>query len=358
MGPFPGGKPDVLRSGLYDNSNAGKLGLALDLASPDGQAVVRDLVGWADVVIESFAPGQMARWGLSYAALSAINPGLIMLSTSLMGQSGPLSGVAGFGNIGAAMSGFQNIVGWPGAEPVGPFGPYTDYVAPRFSLLALLAALDHRRRTGEGAWLDVSQVEAGMQFLAPQIAETAATGRMVGAMGNRAEAMAPHGVFRAGDGEAGKRRWVALVARDDADWARLAALIGGEAQDAAFATLAGRKAEEDRLEAVVNAWTALLPPVEVEALVQSIGVPCHVVAGSREMLDDPQLLHSGHFQSLPHPLGGVSVFERSRYTLSETPGEVRRPAPVIGGDTDAVLADFLGYTPDRIAALRRAGVLE
>ena len=150
MGPFPDGRMDVQQSALFENCNAGKLGLTLDLASPGGQQVARDLARWADVVVESFSPGQMRRWGLDYEALSADHPDLIMLSTSLMGQTGPYAQFAGYGNIGAAMAGFQQLVGWPGELPVGPFGPYTDYVGPRFSIVALLAALDHRRRTGEG----------------------------------------------------------------------------------------------------------------------------------------------------------------------------------------------------------------
>jgi crotonobetainyl-CoA:carnitine CoA-transferase CaiB-like acyl-CoA transferase len=124
---------------LYDTYNSGKLGLALDLSSDAGRAVAADLARWADVLIESFAPGQMARWGLSAERLRADNPGLIGLSTSLMGQSGPYSSFAGFGNIGGAVAGYQGIVGHRGKMPIGPFGPYTDYVGPRFGLVALLA---------------------------------------------------------------------------------------------------------------------------------------------------------------------------------------------------------------------------
>jgi crotonobetainyl-CoA:carnitine CoA-transferase CaiB-like acyl-CoA transferase len=152
MGPFPGGQMDPQRSALYDTYNSGKLGLALDLSSDAGRAVAADLARWADVLIESFAPGQMARWGLSAERLRADNPGLIGLSTSLMGQSGPYSSFAGFGNIGGAVAGYQGIVGHRGKMPIGPFGPYTDYVGPRFGLVALLAALEHRRRQASSFW--------------------------------------------------------------------------------------------------------------------------------------------------------------------------------------------------------------
>ncbi len=214
MGPFPNGVFDVQQCVLYENTNAGKLGLALDLRRPEAQGVVRDLAAWADIAVESFTPGQMAKWGLDYGVLSGINPSLIMVSTSLMGQSGPYAGYSGYGNHGAAIAGFQNIVGPKGGPPVGPFGPYTDFVAPRFGLVAVLAALDHQRRTGEGCYLDISQAEAGMQFLAPQIADASVTGRSLGCEGNRDVGMAPHGVYRS----LGWDNWVAIAVRDDAEW--------------------------------------------------------------------------------------------------------------------------------------------
>ncbi len=177
MGPFPQGKMDPQQSVLFENCNANKFGLTLDLGKDEGRSIARELACWADVIVESFMPGQMRRFGLDYATLKELNPRLIMVSTALMGQTGPLSQMTGYGNVGAALAGFQMLVGGVGEMPVGPFGPYTDYVGPRFGLFTLLAALDHRERTGEGCFIDVSQAEAGVTFLAPQIAEYSATGR-------------------------------------------------------------------------------------------------------------------------------------------------------------------------------------
>jgi crotonobetainyl-CoA:carnitine CoA-transferase CaiB-like acyl-CoA transferase len=353
MGPYPGGKPDPQRCALYDTYNVGKLGLTLDLARPQGQAVARDLAQWADVLVESFIPGQLARWGLSPDSLRAANPRLIGVSTSLMGQTGPSASLSGYGNVGAAMAGFQAIVGREGEPPIGPYGPYTDFIGPRIGLVSLLAALDLRARTGEGCWLDISQAEAGIQFLAPQVADAAATGRIAGPMGNRDPQFAPHGVFRC----FGEDAWIALVAQGDAEWARLAALIGGEALDGAFATLAGRKAAEDRLEAVVEAWTRSRDVADIEQALQELGVAAHRAATSADMVADPQLIHRGHFVRLPHPLGGESVIEASRFQLSETPPRYLRAAPHFGRDNQTVLADILGYDATRIADLEAAGVL-
>ncbi len=352
MGPFLGGQPDPQRCALYDTYNVGKLGLTLDLTRPEGQAVARDLAAWADVLVESFVPGQMARFGLAPETLRAANPGLIVVSTALMGQTGPASALSGYGNVGAAMAGFQAIVGREGRTPIGPYGPYTDFVGPRFGLVALLAALDRRRRTGEGCWLDISQAEAGMQFLSPQIA-AAATGAVAGAMGNRDPHFAPHGVFAC----AGEDTWAAIVVRDDGDWARLADLIGGESLDEAFATLAGRKAAEDRLETIVESWTRLHPVVDVETTLQAANIPVHRAASSADLAADPHLAARGHFLRLPHPLGGESVFEASRFQLSETPPRYDRCAPHFGRDNHTVLTDLLGYDEARVEALGAAGVL-
>jgi len=372
MGPFPGGKIDREQSALFENCNAGKLGMTLDLASPGGQQVARDLARWADVLIESFAPGQMRRWGLGYEALREANPGLVMLSTSLMGQTGPYASFAGFGNIGAAMAGFQQLVGWPGELPIGPYGPYTDYVGPRFSIVALLASLDHRRRTGEGCHLDVSQAEAGMQFLAPQIADYSATGRVAEHVGNRDPQMAPHGVFRcrgtassgaiAGtppDEQGDWPAWVAIAARSDREWQSLAALVGGEslARDPRYATLDGRKQHEDALEQLIGDWTATRSAHEIVESLQWLGVPAHVAASSLDMLEDPQLVARGHFVGVAHPKMGTSTVEAPRYRLSRTPGAPQRGGPLPGEHNEHVLRELLGYGDDEIESLRGAGVL-
>ena len=150
VGPFHRDEPSVENSGLYGNVNAGKWGISLNLRVPEAREVFRQLVQWADIVCESFTAGILERWELDYSNLRQLRPDLIMLSSTLLGQTGPYNTVSGFGSQGAGMSGVQNLAGWPDRAPAGPFGPYTDYPAPRFALTALLAALDHRNRTGEG----------------------------------------------------------------------------------------------------------------------------------------------------------------------------------------------------------------
>lgn len=361
MGPFYGAVQDPQKSSLFGNCNASKFGLTLDLAQEQGRDVVRDLVKWADVVVESFAPGQMKRWGLGYDALREINPGLIMLSTSLMGQSGPWMALAGFGNIGAAMAGYQGLVGPQDGLPIGPYGPYTDYVGPRFGLAALLSALDWRRRSGEGCWLDIAQAEAGMQMLAPAIADYAATGRVAKAEANRDPQMAPHGVFPSLTPEGEDPRFVAIAVRSDAEWKALAGVIDGAgggtlAADPAYATLEGRKAAEDALELRIAEWTAGRSPEHAEAALQAVGVPAYVVATAKDLMHDAQIAEQGHFVTVPGYDWEVIV-EKCKMDLSDTPARVARPAPTFGRDRDMVLSGILGYDAAKIEALDAAGAL-
>ena len=358
MQPFYDGKPGAENSALYGTCNAGKLGLTLDLKQPEGQAVARDLIGWADVVIESFSPGQMARWGLDYDRVQPQNPSVIMLSTSLMGQTGPAARLAGYGNIGASASGYQDLVGWRDRPPIGPFGPYTDYVGPRFSLVLLLAALDRRRQTGQGCRLDVAQSEVGVFLLSPQLAEYFDRGTVAARRGNADERFAPHGVFgcqREGDED----RFVAVAVTSDAQWRALAAELGRPelADDSRYATEAARLAAAAELEDLVAAWTAGQRATDVEARLQRCGVPAHVAASSADWSRDPQLAHRGHLRALPDEQFGTATVEGPRYLLSETPGEVRRPAPRLGQDNEYVLRTLLGYDAAACARLADAGVL-
>ena len=353
MGPFPGGKVDLSKSGLYENCNAGKLGLSLDMAKPEGRAIAAQLAQWADVVSESFSPGQMDKWGLGYATLAAAKPSLIMLSMSLMGQGGRLAKMAGFGNLGAALAGIQSVVGLPDRPPIGPFGAYTDYLSPRFALFTTLAALEARDRTGKGAWIDLGQAEGALHFLAPEIAAAADTGVAVPPQGNRTSSMCPHEVFATAD-----EQWVAIAVRTDDEWARLANEIGGDAGDPSLATLMQRKGAEERVEGLVAQWTARQSAAQVEQRLQELDIPASLAMDSAAIVADPQMIHLGHFFKVARHSGGATTLERTRIRLSETPANSEgRSPPVIGGDNDHVLRDILHYDEEAIAALRASGTL-
>jgi crotonobetainyl-CoA:carnitine CoA-transferase CaiB-like acyl-CoA transferase len=356
IGPYHNAQPGPEHSGLYLNLNAGKLGVILDLSKPAGRTVVLDLVRWADVVTESFSPKTMRAWGLDYESLRRVKSDLIMLSTCLMGQSGPLSTFAGFGNLAAAISGFYNLAGWPDRPPAGPFGAYTDTVAPRFTAVAILAALDYRRRTGQGQYIDQSQAESTLHFLGPAILDYTVNGRVQGRVGNCDPAMAPHGVYPT----TGEDCWVAIAVAHHGQWQALCAAMGRLELlgDERFATLEARLAHQNALDAIVATWTKGHDMHAVEALLQARGVPASAVQNSRELYADPQLAHRGHFVRLPHPIHGMTMVEGSRFMLSRTPAKIDRAAPTLGGDSYDVLHNILGYSEERIAELVSEEVLE
>ncbi|GAA0936096.1 CoA transferase [Pseudonocardia zijingensis] len=357
MGPYYDGLEGVERSVVYGNGNAGKLGVSLDLGRAEGREVVRALAAQADVVIESYSPGTMEKWGLGYDALREHNPDLIMLSTSIAGHTGPLARTAGYGNIGASLAGFMHLTGWPDLPPLGPFGPYTDFVGPRLSLVALLAALDDRRRTGRGRYVDVSQVEAGVWFLSAELAAHDRTGVVPQRRGNRDEGMAPHGVYPCLP-EDDEDRYVAVAVRDDREWAALVRLMGRpDLACPRLRDLPGRIAHLEELDTAVAAWTGCRTAEEAERALQDVGIAAHVSASSRDLARDPQLAHLGHHVRLPHPELGEVVVEGPRWRFSDSPAVVRRAAPVLGQDTDDVLRTLLGLAPERIAELRDSGVL-
>ena len=355
IGPFHDGQPGIEHSGFFQNLNAGKLGLTLDLAQDAGRAVALDLVRWADVVTESFSPKAMRAWGFDYASLRQVKPDMIMVSTCLMGQSGPLAQFAGFGNLAAAMSGFFSLTGWPDRPPAGPFSAYTDYVAPRFTAVAILAALDYRRRTGQGQYVDQSQAESALHFLTPALLDYTVNGRCQDRVGNDDAHLAPHGVYPA----AGTDRWLAIAVCDDAQWQALCEVIARPelGQDPRFATPAARLAHRDALDTILAAWTQEHDAQAAEAALQARGIPASAVQNSQDLSSDPQLLQRGHFVQLPHPLHGTTTIEGSRFRLSRTPARIARAAPTLGQDNQNVLETILGYSPERIAALTAADVL-
>ncbi len=338
--PFLGGRFGAERSAIFHTMNANKLQLGLDLAKPEAREVIFDLARWADVVIESFAPGVIARMGFGYEAMARENPRLIYLSTSLLGQHGPHAKLAGFGNLGAALSGIWELVGWPDRAPSGPFAAYTDYVAPRFSLCALLAALEHRRRTGEGQLLDVSQVESALQFIAPFIAEASVSGVDRARAGNADARFVLHGVYPA----AGEDRWIAIAARAREEWVAAARVLGCDSGAPDEAAVARATAGHD-----AHALAARL---------QAAGVAAHAVQASADLAADPQLAARGHFLPVKHPTAGDSWIEASRIRLSATPARVPSVAPSLGADNDFVLRELLGYDDERIAQLAVAEALQ
>lgn len=352
LAPFRNDSSGVDDSGLFNNMNAGKLGLALDLAQAKAREVLLDLVRWADVVVESFSPRAMRSWGLDYETLKAVKPDVIMASSCLMGQTGPLANLAGYGTMAAAITGWFNITGWPDRAPCGPFSAYTDYVSPRLFVCSILAAVEHRRRTGEGQYIDLSQAEASLHLMSPALLDYTVNGRVAERAGNDDAVLAPHGVYRA----AGEERWVAISCVKDADFTALCELLGRP--DLAGLDADARRARRRELDALIEGWTRTRTPKDVEDACQARGIAAHRVNDSADAFADPQLVHRRHFVSVEHGSQGTTWVEGSRFRLSRTPARVERGGPTLGEHSWEVLSDILGYDADQIADLAAAELLE
>jgi crotonobetainyl-CoA:carnitine CoA-transferase CaiB-like acyl-CoA transferase len=353
--PFRDAEPGANRAGAFAKFNTGKLSLSLNLTSAAGVEIAKRLVAGADIVVESFAGGVISKLGLGYDELCKVNPKIIMFSTSMMGQTGPRATHPGFGWHLTATAGFFHITGWPDRDPLAPFGPYTDFIVPRFSIPLLLAALDYRRRTGRGQHLDISQYEAAVHFMAPLIHDYLANGRVACRTGNRTADAAPHGAFRC----RGDDRWCAIAVFTDEEWRAFCRAIGGPSwtADARFATPGGRKEHEDELERLVEQWTVGLTPEEVMGGLQSAGVGAAVVAtGEDVMANDPQLRHRCTYRELDHPEMGRHLVHGPAFRMSDLSYHIRR-APLLGEHSEYVLKEILGMLDEEIAQLVVDGVV-
>jgi crotonobetainyl-CoA:carnitine CoA-transferase CaiB-like acyl-CoA transferase len=355
MPPFLNDSPGPENSAMWSNCDAGKYSIVLDLARTSARKAAVDIARWAGVVVESFSPGTMRKWELDYDSLRRLAPDLIMLSSSLMGQDGPMADYAGWGYMGAAMAGFHQVTGWPDRDPSGPFHSYTDYVVPRMTALALLAAIDYRRRTGKGQYIDFSQVEAAIHFLAPAYLDYNVNGQELTAMGNRDLNFAPHAVYPC----RGEDQWIAIVCENDTQWRALCAAMKRDdlAQDPRFDSIAKRLMLADELDRIIAGWTSEYDPAQAETILQGAGVPASVVQNSLELSRDPQLAHRGHFVPLNHPIHGKIFAESSPIRLSSSSGSIERAAPTLSGDSHYILSELLGYTEERITSLVADGAL-
>lgn len=357
--PYGGGVSGINRSGYFGNYNANKYGLTLDMRHPRAkELVLRFVAEWADLVTENFTPGTMEGWGLGYDDLKKANPAIVMFSASMLGRGGPLEKQPGFGAVLSSLAGLTNITGWPDRGPVNPYGAYTDFIVPKFAVSAILAALDYRRRTGTGLHLDMSQLEASLHFSAPLLMDYANNGIEPTRRGNRDSGAAPHGVYPC----QGEDRWIAIACFTDAEWNALRQVIttGGEswASEERFLSLLGRKSAEDEIDTRMATWTSGWESKTLMESLQQAGVPAGVVNDTRDLFDDAQLQHRGHFQYLDHAEIGRYASEKSEFDLSRTPGQLNRPAPMMGEHNEYVLRELLGLSEAEYVSLKEDDVLD
>ncbi len=355
MGPFIGDTSSPDRSACYYHVNAGKMGLTLNLKHPRRMEVLEGLVKWADVVTENFAGGVMDRLGLGYEDLKRINPGIIMLSSDTYGQSGPFGGTPLYGVPLTALSGLPSLTGTPDRMPQFPGFAITDFIAPRTNALAVIAALDYRRRSGQGQFIDASQFEATVPLMSPLLLGYQAGGRMPPRHGNRSPHGAPHGVYRC----LGEDRWCAICVFGEDDWGRFREAIGSPAwtAEARFATLDDRIANATALDALVDAWSESYTAEEVTRRLQAAGIAAGTVQTGKDLATDPQLAHAHFYRPLEHEDFGRFSYSGWPVAMSETPYQIRR-APFLGEHNEDIAVGLLGLTDTGFVSLLADGVLE
>ncbi len=354
MGP-PELQP-IERASVFNTANRGKLGVTLDLTDPRGIEIVKRLVKVSDVMIENYSAGVIERFGLGYSVVSAINPRLIMVSMPSFGSEGPDREARGYGNTVEAMAGITGLTGYHDSpQRYTLSNALGDPVGGLHGVLAVLAALYERQRTGRGQHIEIAQVEAAIPLIADAILEYQLTGREPQARGNRHQRHAPHGIYRC----AGDHAWLALAAETDEQWRSLlgALGLGHLADDTRFSSAERRKANEDALDALLAGVLAATKLDDAAAKLITAGVYAAAVNSAPMVMADDQIQARGYFVPVERAVVGTHLYPGAVPRLSATPLHADRPAPLLGEHNHAVLGGLLEMSAAEIAELEHAGVI-
>jgi crotonobetainyl-CoA:carnitine CoA-transferase CaiB-like acyl-CoA transferase len=361
MPPFVDERRGPDFGGGFNNHNVEKLGITLNLRTEKAREILAEIVKQSDVVSENFAKGVLEKWGFGYERLRQLKPDIIYVSNCGFGQRGPYSDWKTWGPIVQAVSGLTHLSGLPDREPAGWGYSYMDHTGGMYMAMAILLALIHRQRTGEGQWVDMSCTEAGLTLTGTAILDWTVNGRSSRRPGwpdsNRSAhaPMAPHGIYPCrGDDE-----WIAIACRSDAEWRALAAQIGSDwAREAALEAVAGRLAARDSLDERVAAWTRGHEKYALARALQAAGIAAAAVAKPEERIDhDESTAAWGLWPTVTHSKMGRVRVDGLPVHLSKTDWKIERGAPCLGEHTELVLGRLLGMSADDVAKLREEGVV-
>lgn len=339
------------KSARFNIMNRGKRAITLDLTVPDGVRLAKELIERADAVIENYSSEVLRKFGLDYAVLSKINPSLVMVSMAAFGSEGPWREARAYGSTLEQGSGLPSVGGRPDDPPMMNHLAYGDAVGGLNACSAVLVALLHRKQTGLGQFIDLSQVQCMLPFTAVWAIEQSANGRTTPRAGNRHPAFSPHGIFPS----AGEDKWVMVAATDDSMWAALARVIGLD--DPSLATLAGRRAQEDRVEAAIASWTRQRSADDAMVILQKYGVASGSVRQPMDLISDPHLNARGFWQWVERAYVGSHPQPSAPYREGGLPIPVKAPAPTLGQFNEEVLKEMLGLPNSEIERLKGAGVI-
>ena len=343
------------RASYFVIRNAGKREMVIDLTKDEGRAIVRKLLEGADVVVESFTPRVMANFGFDYDSLKAMKPDIIMCSLSGYGQNGPMRDYAGYGMGLEPASGLSSITGYDGGPPIRSGLSFTDPYSGFVGAGAILTALQYRRRTGKGQYIDLSEQEAAIPIVGAALLGYQMTGRVAERSGNRSEWAAPQGCYRC----AGDDRWAVISVTDDAEFARMAAAMGHPewTSDTRFATVNARHDNHDELDAAITTWTSSRDHYDVMHTLQVAHVKAAAVLDGKEILFDPQFKARGQFDVIDQPhLGKRPVQRHVAAKFGRFEAKARSHAPTLGEHNEEVLRE-IGYSDAEIAQLKEDAVI-
>jgi benzylsuccinate CoA-transferase BbsF subunit len=346
-------------SGYYNNINRSKYGVVINLKDPRGKELAVDLIKRADVLVENFTVGVMEKLGLGYEAVKELKPDIIYLSCSPCGQTGPYKNYLSFGPNLQAISGSTYLMSFQNHEPSGFGWSYSDYAGTWFGQIALMAALHKRKKTGEGQYIDLSQLEGNCMLHGTGILDYFVNHRAAQPLGNRLphRAAAPHGAYPC----KGEDRWCVISVFNEKDWRSFCTAIGKPEwiSDKRFSTLQGRIQNMDDLDDLIGKWTINYAAEKVMEILQNVHVAAGVVQNSKDLIEnDPQMKEYNFFKEMDHPEIGRVAYENVPFKMSDTPGEARWPAPLLGQDNEYVFGKILGRSKEEIIKLTEEGVIK
>jgi len=332
-------------NGAYFNAyNRNKRSITLDMSRPKARELALKLTAISDVLVENFSPRVMINWGLSYERLAEVKNELIMVSMSGMGQTGPWKDFAAFGPTVQSLGGLTYLTSYSKDEPIGLGYAYADAVAGLYCAIAVLAALEHRDRTGLGQYIDLSEYEAVCTLIGPALLDAAVNQEGIQPRGNQSPDIlaAPYGCYKCH----GEDRWCVIAAFDETEWQALCNVSGHPEweKDPRFSTLATRKEHSDQLDRLIQDWTSRNTAEAVMQLLQEAGVPAGVVQSAEDMANDPQLHARGFFISLDHPVLGKTISDGTPVKMGSDSQRAWKRAPLLGEDNEYVYRDLLGLS--------------
>ena len=331
-----------------------KKAITLDLRRLEGQQLLRDLIGKADFLVENFRPGTMEKWGCGYAQLSSLNPGLIMVRVSGYGQTGPLSGQAGFGAIGEAMGGLRYVVGDPTTPPSRVGISIGDSLAATFAAVGALSALHYRHSSGRGQIVDSAIYEAVLNMMESLITEYDQSGYIRERSGAILPQIAPSNVYGTRDGSL-----VVIAANQDTVFKRLTEAMGEPSLAARpeYCNHSARGSHQAELDARISNWARTLTRDELLGKMRAFGVPAGLIYRAPEMLADAHFQAREAIVEVPHPDFGTLKMQNVAPKLSQTPGGIRTPSPALGQHNDEIYLDLLGLEPARYRELQERAII-